>query len=91
MACITMLKITQDKLPRLKKSKKKIQVHRLFNLTARCVKWYQVVVSEFYQYLSTVPGPSPRIAFGVGDGFGASLPAGHVLKIALVTMESKLL
>ena len=85
-----MLKITQDKLPRLKKSKKKIQVHRLFNLTARCVKWYQVVVSEFYQYLSTVPGPSPRIAFGIGDCIGASLPAWHVLKIALVTMESQL-
>ena len=69
-----MSKITQDKLPPLKNPKKVIWVHRLFNLTARCVKWYQVVVSEFYQYLSTVSGPSPRIAFGIGDCIGASLP-----------------
>ena len=37
--------------------------------------------------MSTVSGPSPMVAFGIGDGFCASLPAGHVLKIALVTMS----
>ena len=50
-----------------------------------------VVSEQFYEYMSTVSGPSLRFAFGIGDdGIGASLPAGHVLKIALVTMESQL-
>ena len=40
-----------------------------------------MVVSEhFPEYMSTVSGPSPRVAFGIGDGIGASLPAGHILK-----------
>jgi hypothetical protein len=48
------------------------------HLRSRCAKWYRVVVLEkFYEYASTVSG-SP--------GIGASLPAGHVLKIALVTI-----
>ena len=32
--------------------------------------------------MSTVSGPSPSVTFGIGDGIGASLTAGHVLKIA---------
>ena len=41
-------------------------VHWLFRVTSRCVKWYQVVVSEqFYEYMSTVSGPNPRVAFGI--------------------------
>ena len=66
-------------------------VHWLFNVTLHCIKLYRLVVSEqFHEYMSTVSGPSPRVAFGIGDGISASLPAGHVLKIALVTMESQL-
>ena len=54
------------------------------------MKWYQLVVSEqFYEYMRTVSGPSLSVAFGIGDGIDAYLPAGHVLKIALVTMESQ--
>ena len=49
-----------------------------------------VVSEQYHEYMSTVSGPSPRVAFGIGDGISASLPAGHVLKIALVTMESQL-
>ena len=41
-------------------------VHWLFRVTSRCVKWYRVVVSEqFYEYMSTVSGPNPRVAFGI--------------------------
>ena len=48
-------------------------------------------VLRVHEMISTVSGPSPRVAFGIGDGIAASLPAGHVLKIALVTMEPQLL
>ena len=49
-------------------------VHCLFNFTLIGIGWL-----DWRRDASTVSGP--------GTGIGASLPTGHVLKIALVTMS----